>query len=563
VLYRLRVRVLQRQNEVLEAMVESRTAELRNQSDQLKQQTQALTLSNTNLSVLTEIGQEITATLNARELYDLLDRSLHRLMDYDVFTVHEYRPDRHQLERSYAVEQGNLQPVSMKSMDDTTNLAVWSVKNRRSAQLRDYDNDYSQYVTMPRQFTRSKMRSVMVAPLMVKEKVLGCVGVQSSRLDAFRDWQFDMLQTIASYAGIALDNAKAYDTINRVNHEIGEQNQRLGKALEELKSAQEQLVMSEKMAALGQLVASVAHEINTPISAITSATRNSERMLPEVVNELPELLGQLNPEESEILHALIDRSARAPEFTSTRAERQSRQAIRAELEAAGVEHAEALASRLAQMRIEPPLNELLPLLRHAQAEALLNTATKLSALQQNTRLVLRAAEKTTKIVSALRAYTHGKRGEERLPMNLSESIEGILTLYANQFRQGVKLVREFDSLPPVPVFADEIEQVWSNLTHNALLAMRDGGSLTIRTQHSGTQAIVSFIDTGVGIPPEVLPRIFDPFFTTRPKGEGSGLGLDIVRKIVRKHGGEVEVESVPGHTQFRVLLPLLPQSHSA
>jgi ligand-binding sensor domain-containing protein/signal transduction histidine kinase len=555
-LYRLRVNVLQRQNQVLEAMVETRTAELRSQSDRLKDQTHALTLSNTNLSVLSEIGQEITATLNAEEVFQLLDRSLRRLMDYDVFTVHEYRPEKHQLIRSFAVENGQRQPVTIKSMDDTTSLAVWCVKHRRPINLRDYERDYMDYITVAKQYTRERMRSVIVAPLMVNEKMLGSVGVQSSRIGAFQEWQYDMLQTLAGYGAIALDNATAYETITRVNQDFSTQNQRLARTLEELKSAQDQLVFSEKMAALGQLVASVAHEINTPISAITTTTRNTERLLPDLYATMPSVLTQMDAPGRELLNRLVEVSQVAPEFTTTKAERAARHSFKTQLDEMGVDQHEMLAPKLAQMRLTGDISWLKPLLLAENATEILNLAHQLSTLRQNNELVQRAAEKTTKIVQALRAYTHSSRADERTDISLEDSIENIITLYSSQFKQGIQLIRNYQPTPHVAAFADEIEQVWSNIIHNAILAMKGSGNLEISIYPQNGHARVSFVDSGMGIAPEVLPRIFDPFFTTRPKGEGSGLGLDIVRRIIDKHGGTIEVDSVPGRTKFEIMLPL-------
>ncbi|NEO89658.1 MAG: GHKL domain-containing protein, partial [Moorea sp. SIO3G5] len=103
---------------------------------------------------------------------------------------------------------------------------------------------------------------------------------------------------------------------------------------------------------------------------------------------------------------------------------------------------------------------------------------------------------------------------------------------------------------------DELNQVWTNLIHNALQAMENKGNLIINVRQEDDQIKVSITDTGKGIPPEIQPKIFQPFFTTKPAGEGSGLGLDIVRKIVEKHHGHMEVESVPGETTFTVSLPI-------
>ncbi|MCS7298065.1 MAG: ATP-binding protein [Bacteroidia bacterium] len=125
-------------------------------------------------------------------------------------------------------------------------------------------------------------------------------------------------------------------------------------------------------------------------------------------------------------------------------------------------------------------------------------------------------------------------------------------------------------MPQLYLFTDEIGQVWTNLIQNAIQAMQGQGELWIQAQRVGDELQVAFIDTGPGIPPEILPRIFEPFFTTKAKGEGTGLGLDICRRIVEKHQGRITVESRPGRTQFVVHLPLLlsqpdwyvPESHS-
>ncbi|WUK52032.1 ATP-binding protein [Micromonospora zamorensis] len=122
----------------------------------------------------------------------------------------------------------------------------------------------------------------------------------------------------------------------------------------------------------------------------------------------------------------------------------------------------------------------------------------------------------------------------------------------------VKLVREYDrGIPPIPAYAAELNQVWTNLIDNALGAMGEKGVLTVHTGRVGDSLAVEVTDTGPGIPPEVRPRIFEPFFTTKPVGAGTGLGLDIsYRIVVHKHHGDIRVETEPGRTTFRVLLPI-------
>jgi signal transduction histidine kinase len=118
-------------------------------------------------------------------------------------------------------------------------------------------------------------------------------------------------------------------------------------------------------------------------------------------------------------------------------------------------------------------------------------------------------------------------------------------------------VKNYAEIPPILCYPDELNQVWTNLVHNALQAMDNRGTLTIGLTEYDRLVKISVTDSGKGIPEEIKAKIFDPFFTTKPAGEGSGLGLDIVKKIVEKHQGKIEVESIPGQTTFHVFLPIV------
>ncbi|MFN8921753.1 MAG: sensor histidine kinase, partial [Sphingobacteriia bacterium] len=142
-------------------------------------------------------------------------------------------------------------------------------------------------------------------------------------------------------------------------------------------------------------------------------------------------------------------------------------------------------------------------------------------------------------------------------MDLNESLDVVLTLYHNQLKHGIAVETNFQSgIPRMLGYSDELGQVWTNIIHNAAQAMQYDGKLTLHTRMDGEIAIVSIADNGPGIPQDVLPRIFEPFFTTKPQGEGTGLGLDICKKIIEKHSGEVEVETGPSGTTFTVRLPI-------
>jgi signal transduction histidine kinase len=131
----------------------------------------------------------------------------------------------------------------------------------------------------------------------------------------------------------------------------------------------------------------------------------------------------------------------------------------------------------------------------------------------------------------------------------------VLTLYHNLIKRGVNVVLNCSEVPPVLCYPDELNQVWTNIVHNALHAMDYQGTLTIDAIEEGDQIKITVTDTGKGIPSEIQQKIFDPFFTTKALGEGSGLGLHIVKQIIDKHQGKIKVRSIPGLTVFTVYLP--------
>ena len=141
--------------------------------------------------------------------------------------------------------------------------------------------------------------------------------------------------------------------------------------------------------------------------------------------------------------------------------------------------------------------------------------------------------------------------------NVHEGIESTLTLLGFKLREkSIEVIRKFaEDLPMVPAYVGELNQVWSNLVDNAIFAVPNGGTITIETVCDARNVTVCIIDNGPGIPKDIQTKIFDPFFTTKKVGEGTGIGLDIVLRIVNRHEGEIRLDSVPGRTQFSICLP--------
>ncbi|MCC3405028.1 MAG: CBS domain-containing protein [Microcoleus sp. PH2017_10_PVI_O_A] len=339
---------------------------------------------------------------------------------------------------------------------------------------------------------------------------------------------------------------------------LSQKNAELAHTLEELKRTQQELIQSEKMAALGQLIAGVAHEINSPLGAIRSSVQNIADFWAEQLQQLPIFFQQLSPERQHDFFALLYNSSTETDNLSSKEKRQLKKLLQRQLESEKIDDADSLACTLLDIGISSNnLESFLPLLKDSTSPNILKIAYEFATVQKSTKNIVTATDRAAKIVFALKSYSRYDQSGSKAIANITDGIDTVLTLYHYQIKHGVEVVRNYgNDLPSVLCYPDELNQVWTNLLHNALQAMGNKGVLKIDVKHEDNAISVCITDSGPGIPPEIMPRIFEPFFTTKPPGEGSGLGLDIVHKIIKKHQGKLQVESVPGQTQFTVFLPL-------
>lgn len=349
-------------------------------------------------------------------------------------------------------------------------------------------------------------------------------------------------------------------------------------ALEELRTAQTQLIQAEKMATLGQVVANVAHEINTPIGAVKASGKNISDALEDTLNDMPDLFQSLDAATIDLFKKFLQQYRFGNPILSTREERNMVRSLNAALEELGVQNARKKASILVQMGAKTLEPDYLPLFLHTDSDRILATAHGIAAILNNTANINAAVEKVAKIVFALKSFSHVDQSEEMMEAVIENGMETVLTIYHGQMKQGIELVREYEPIAPLMCLPDQLNQVWTNLIHNAIQAMllhanqNNSGlddvdmqssshptkvnTLTVGIRQQDSCAVVTVADNGPGIPDEIRAKIFEPFFTTKPVGVGSGLGLDIVRKIIDKHHGRIELQTQVGvGTTFTVYLP--------
>lgn len=350
--------------------------------------------------------------------------------------------------------------------------------------------------------------------------------------------------------------ARDISSRKRAESELRQKNAELATALQELTLAQKELIHSEKMAALGQLIAGIAHEINTPLAAIRASIQNITEFLFKNLEELPAFFQQLSPEHQQEFFALLNYSTQYADTLSSKETRCYRKALQSQLKSEGFKGAESLACTLVDIGIRGEIEPFFSLLKTEKSQEILQVAYQFSTLQRSTKTIAIATERAAKIVFALKNYAHHDSCEAKKLINIIDGIETVLILYQNYLKQGVEVLRNYQqNLPLILCYPDELNQVWTNLIHNALQAMENQGVLQIEVKQQGETLQIRIADSGKGIMAECLPHIFEPFFTTKPPGEGSGLGLNIVKKVIEKHQGKIEVASVPGNTAFTVILP--------
>jgi signal transduction histidine kinase len=333
-----------------------------------------------------------------------------------------------------------------------------------------------------------------------------------------------------------------------------------------VQNSQQVIAQRERLLALGSLSAGLTHELNNPAAAAVRATSSLRERVAGMRRKLATIAS--GPFDRTTLDGLIRLQEDAVEHLSKAPVLSAMEASDREDEIAGwlEEHQIARGWDIAPTFVQAGLDiAWLDQVTGRVDDRTLEGAVRWLNYTLETELLMNEIEDSTTRISTLVAGAKQYSQMDRAPfqvVDVHELLDSTIMMLGSKIGDGIRVVKDYDrSLPAIPAYAAELNQVWTNLIDNAVAAMPEGGTLTVRTTHAEDRLLVEICDTGSGIPAEIQSRIFEPFFTTKPIGQGTGLGLDISwRIVVKKHHGDLKVISVPGDTRFQVRLPFTAPS---
>lgn len=336
----------------------------------------------------------------------------------------------------------------------------------------------------------------------------------------------------------------------------------IGYMTERARTFATQQLQHEKVNALGQLAAGIAHELNNPAAAINRIASElnkrlrcnyefTERMLLDNVTA---------PQVKEIVKLVDEKQMQNGSTKLSPLKRiELEDALIDWMQQNGMEAKPSIAESFAGAGYTTDdLEKIKTIAGEKAMKNLINWLENLVVSQTVIKDLDEASTRISALVGAIRSHVHMDRTNEKQPSDIHNDIENTLTLLGHKLRaKNITVKKNFaPDLPQVPVYVGEMNQVWTNLIDNAIQAMSNKGELTFETCLDNHFARIKVIDNGHGIPKEIQSKIFDPFFTTKKIGEGTGIGLDLVRRIISRHNGEIKLTSEPGRTEFTICLPL-------
>lgn len=319
----------------------------------------------------------------------------------------------------------------------------------------------------------------------------------------------------------------------------------------------------EKVSALGKLAAGIAHELNNPAAAINRISEELNKRLQENYRLTEKLLHQHIPVKH-FQHILSVVEEKEKHYADQK-KLSPMQRIEKEDEINDWLDEKGLTGNIipSETFVEAGFSDddLEKIRAEAGSEAFADILLWVENLLSSRRVIKdleEASSRISNLVGAIKGHVHMDQTNDLQPTDIHRDIENTLTLLGHKLREKNVVVKKIfcENLPPVPAYVGELNQVWTNIIDNAIYAVPKDGELVIETSCDHKNVTIKIIDNGSGIPPEISSRIFDPFFTTKKVGQGTGIGLDIVNRVIKHHSGDIKVNSKPGRTEFAICIPM-------
>ncbi len=433
---------------------------------------------------------------------------------------------------------------------------LWISENDKILSLNEIMNSdsYRKIALDAEKFFKTS-NSSLILPLILNQSLIGFISCSVKLEYQFSDLKLNRLYEVKSTVLISISNAIFYARTIALTENL---EQKVKERTKELEEAQAQLVMSEKMASLGVMVAGIAHEINTPAGVINGSTDNMDSSLNFMISKITRISQLFNDfivqeKFSQIInYILLNKNQKV---IDSKEKFKIKKSLREKFTSAGID--KNLTDDLTELIVESNLvnfQDELEFLVKEKGSEILELLIQSKNLDRNLKNIKYSIKNIVRIVKALKYYSHLDQASFA-EADLVEGMENILIILHNQMKHGIEIERNFQKIPLVECNLDEINQVWTNILQNSTQALKGKGIIKISTFEEDSYVVMEIADNGHGIPLEIIDRIWDPFFTTKDQGEGTGLGLGIVKSIIEKHKGKISVKSKPGETIFKVMLP--------